>query len=153
MASVLCPRISAISISEAPDMARWLATVCRRSWNRKVPASPARSSATCQAYVRNLSYGEQRQLEIALALVDSPRRLLLDEPTEGLAPLLVREVQRAVADLKAQGLSILLVEQHVSLALQVAEYVHVLSRGRIVHSSAPEALWHNQEVQARYLGM
>ena len=103
--------------------------------------------------VRNLSYGEQRQLEIALALAGSPRQPLLDEPTEGLAPLLVREVQRAIADLKAQGLSILLVEQHVSLALQVADYVHVLSRSHLVHSSMPAALWHNQEMKARYLGM
>jgi branched-chain amino acid transport system ATP-binding protein len=100
-----------------------------------------------------LSGGEQQMLAIGRALMTNPDLLLMDEPTEGLAPLLVREVQRAIADLKAQGLSILLVEQHVSLALQVADYVHVLSRGRIVHSSVPEALWHNQEVKARYLGM
>ncbi len=92
-------------------------------------------------------------LAIGRALMTNPDLLLMDEPTEGLAPLLVREVQRAIADLKAQGLSILLVEQHVSLALQVADYVHVLSRGRIVHSSVPDVLWHNQEVKARYLGM
>ena len=100
-----------------------------------------------------LSGGEQQMLAIGRALMTNPDLLLMDEPTEGLAPLLVREVQRAIADLKAQGLSILLVEQHVALALQVADYVHVLSRGRIVHSSGPEALWHNQEVKARYLGM
>jgi branched-chain amino acid transport system ATP-binding protein len=62
-------------------------------------------------------------------------------------------VLRAITDLKAQGLSILLVEQHMALALQVADDVHVLSRGRIMHASAPEALWHNQEVKARYLDM
>jgi branched-chain amino acid transport system ATP-binding protein len=100
-----------------------------------------------------LSGGEQQMLAIGRALMTNPDLLLMDEPTEGLAPLLVREVQRAIADLKAQGLSILLVEQHVSLALQVADYLHVLSRGRMVHSSVPEALWHNQEVKARYLGM
>jgi branched-chain amino acid transport system ATP-binding protein len=100
-----------------------------------------------------LSGGEQQMLAIGRALMTNPDLLLMDEPTEGLAPLLVREVQRAIADLKAQGLSILLVEQHVSLALQVADYVHVLSRGRIVHSSVPDVLWHNQEVKARYLGM
>jgi branched-chain amino acid transport system ATP-binding protein len=100
-----------------------------------------------------LSGGEQQMLAIGRALMTNPDLLLMDEPTEGLAPLLVREVQRAIADLKAQGLAILLVEQHVSLALQVADYVHVLSRGRIVHASEPEALWHNQEVKARYLGM
>jgi branched-chain amino acid transport system ATP-binding protein len=100
-----------------------------------------------------LSGGEQQMLAIGRALMTNPDLLLMDEPTEGLAPLLVREVQRAIADLKAQGLSILLVEQHVPLALQVADYVHVLSRGRIVHSSVPDVLWHNQEVKTRYLGM
>jgi len=77
--------------------------------------------------------------------VTNPDLLLMDESTKGLTPLLMREVQRAraIADLKAQGLAI----------LQVADYVHVLSRGCIVHSSVPEVLWHNQEVRARYLGM
>src|SRR6266571_2815156 len=100
-----------------------------------------------------LSGGEQQMLAIGRALMTDPDLLLMDEPTEGLAPLLVREVGRVIAELKREGLSILLVEQNVSLALQVADYVHVLSQGRIVHSSAPAALWHNQEVKARYLGM
>jgi branched-chain amino acid transport system ATP-binding protein len=100
-----------------------------------------------------LSGGEQQMLAIGRALMTNPDLLLMDEPTEGLAPLLVREVGRAIASLKAQGLSLLLVEQNVSLALQVSDYVHVLSRGRIVHSSAPADLWHNQEVKARYLGV
>ena len=61
----------------------------------------------------------------------------MDEPTEGLAPLLVREVGRVIESLKAEGLSILLVEQNLPMALRVADHVHVLSRGRVVHSSAP----------------
>src|SRR6266849_4453935 len=69
-----------------------------------------------------LSGGEQQMLAIARALMSNPDLLLMDEPTEGLAPLLVREVERVISDLKAQGLSILLVEQHVALALQVADY-------------------------------
>ena len=100
-----------------------------------------------------LSGGEQQMLAIARALMTNPELLLMDEPTEGLAPLLVREVGRVVEDLKAQGLSILLVEQNLPLALKVADHVHVLSRGRIVHSAAPQALWANDEIKARYLGV
>jgi len=100
-----------------------------------------------------LSGGEQQMLAIGRALMGNPDLLLMDEPTEGLAPLLVREVGRVIADLKARGLSILLVEQNIPLALRVTDHVHVLSRGRIVHSCAPQALWANEEIKARYLGL
>jgi branched-chain amino acid transport system ATP-binding protein len=100
-----------------------------------------------------LSGGEQQMLAIARGLMTNPQLLLMDEPTEGLAPLLVREVGRVIENLKSQGLSILLVEQNLPLALQVCDQVHVLSRGRIVYSASPTALWENEEIKQRYLGL
>jgi branched-chain amino acid transport system ATP-binding protein len=100
-----------------------------------------------------LSGGEQQMLAIGRALMSNPELLLMDEPTEGLAPLLVREVGRVLGELKKAGLSILLVEQNLPLALSVADRVHVLSRGQIVHSGSPAGLMANEEVKSRYLGV
>jgi branched-chain amino acid transport system ATP-binding protein len=92
-------------------------------------------------------------LAIARALMTNPELLLMAEPTEGLAPLLAREVGRVIESLKAEGLSILLIEQNLPMALRVADHVHVLSRGRVVYSSSPDALWQNDEIKSRYLGL
>jgi branched-chain amino acid transport system ATP-binding protein len=100
-----------------------------------------------------LSGGEQQMLAIARALMTNPDLLLMDEPTEGLAPLLVREVGRVIKGLKAAGLSILLVEQNLPLALEIADDVHVMSRGRIVHSCPAAALARDEDVKKRYLGL
>jgi branched-chain amino acid transport system ATP-binding protein len=100
-----------------------------------------------------LSGGEQQMLAIARALVANPLLLLMDEPTEGLAPALVAEVAALIRRLKEEGMSILLVEQNAAFAVKVADFVHVMSKGRIVHSSEPAALWENQEVKTRFLGV
>ena len=100
-----------------------------------------------------LSGGEQQMLAIGRALMTDPDLLLMDEPTEGLAPLLVRDVGRVIAELKREGLSILLIEQNLPLALSVADGVHILSRGQIVHSSRPAELMANEEVKSRFLGV
>jgi branched-chain amino acid transport system ATP-binding protein len=100
-----------------------------------------------------LSGGEQQMLAIARALVANPVFLLMDEPTEGLAPALVAEVGALIQRLKGEGMSILLVEQNAAFAVKVADFVHVMSKGKIVHSSEPAALWANQEVKTRFLGV
>jgi len=79
--------------------------------------------------------------------------LLLDEPTEGLAPLLVAEIRKTINDLKGHGISILLVEQNLRLVLRLADWVYVMSKGVIVHESEPKALQENTEVKSRYLGV
>jgi len=100
-----------------------------------------------------LSGGEQQMLAIARALVANPVLLVMDEPTEGLAPALVAEVASLIRRLKNEGTSILLVEQNAAFAVKVADYVHVMSKGKIVHSSEPRALWENEEIKAQFLGV
>jgi branched-chain amino acid transport system ATP-binding protein len=102
---------------------------------------------------RALSGGEQQMLASARALVGNPEFLLLDEPTEGLAPLLVREFGRIIQQLKQEGLSMLLVEQNLPFALKLADYVYVMSKGRIIYESSPEVLAQNEDVKARHLGV
>lgn len=100
-----------------------------------------------------LSGGEQQMLVAGRALVANPELLLLDEPTEGLAPLMVRELGRVIATLKSSGTSILLVEQQLAFALRHADRVYIMSRGRIVHHCAPDELAADSDIKARYLGI
>jgi branched-chain amino acid transport system ATP-binding protein len=101
----------------------------------------------------DLSGGEQQMLAIARALVANPLLLIMDEPTEGLAPSLVAEVGRLIGQLRQEGMSVLLVEQSVAFAVQMSDYAHVMSQGAIVHSSEPAALWENEEIKSQYLGV
>lgn len=101
----------------------------------------------------NLSGGEQQMLAMARALVGNPQMLLLDEPSEGLAPLIVKEISEVIKDLAAQGMGILLIEQNFNMALSISHQVLVMSRGQIVHKSDPQDLAENQVIKTRYLGM
>ncbi len=100
-----------------------------------------------------LSGGEQQMLAIARAMMGNPKLFLMDEPTEGLAPTLVRSVSNIIFRLKEGGFSILLVEQNMPFALKVADFIHVLSRGRVVYSSSPQEFLKNEEIKRHFLGI
>ena len=99
-----------------------------------------------------LSGGEQQMLAIGRAMMLKPRLLLLDEPSLGLAPLIVREIFRIVTGMRELGVSILLVEQNARAALETADYGYVLETGEIVHSGSAADLMHDPKVTASYLG-
>lgn len=100
-----------------------------------------------------LSGGEQQMLCIARALLTNPDLLLMDEPSEGLAPIVVGQVAEIVAGVKKGGISILLVEQNVALALEVSDDVYVLSKGEIAVHSRAEVFFADEEAKIRYLGV
>jgi len=100
-----------------------------------------------------LSGGEQQMLAIGRALMTNPSLLLLDEPSEGLAPKLVLDLAHVLLQLKERGLSVLMVEQNLPLALRLADYVYVMSKGTVVFEGSPEALRRAEEVRLRYLGV
>jgi branched-chain amino acid transport system ATP-binding protein len=99
-----------------------------------------------------LSGGEQQMLAMGRALMAQPRLLLLDEPSMGLAPILVEELFRIVTEINEQGVSILLVEQNAAMALSVASRAYVLETGRIVLSGASQEVLQNPEMRKAYLG-
>lgn len=101
----------------------------------------------------SLSGGEQQMLTIARALVGGADLLLLDEPTEGLAPLIVEDVLRAVRDLNETGITVLLVEQNVHVALDIADRIYIIDQGQIVYEGASTALADERDVLDRYVGV
>jgi branched-chain amino acid transport system ATP-binding protein len=104
-------------------------------------------------YGNQLSGGEQQMLAIGRALLTNPRLLILDEATEGLAPLIRQEIYRSIGQLKADGLSILVIDKDVRALCRVAERHYVLEKGRVVWSGSSAELGANRELQGRYLGV
>lgn len=101
----------------------------------------------------NLSGGEQQMLAVGRALVGNPRLVILDEPTEGLSPLLVKELHGVLEMVKARGSTILLIEQRLKFALELADKVFVLNKGEVVFDSTPSELAAADNVRHRYLGV
>jgi branched-chain amino acid transport system ATP-binding protein len=104
-------------------------------------------------YGGQLSGGEQQMAAIGRALMANPVLLLMDEPSEGLAPLIVRELERTLGRLKETGLGIVLVEQNLPLALAVADTAYVISKGRVVFDGDPTIIRTDDEVRTTYLGI
>ena len=100
-----------------------------------------------------LSGGEQQMLAIARALIADPDLLLLDEPTEGLAPFVVREIEDIIQELNDDGITVLLVEQNIPVALDVADHAYILAQGEIVHSGPAAAVRDDEDLLDRHLGV
>jgi branched-chain amino acid transport system ATP-binding protein len=105
----------------------------------------------CRQMGGHLSGGEQQMLSVARTLMGNPRLILVDEPTEGLAPLLVKGVMKMLADIQRSGVTILLVEQNLKAAIEVASRFYIMSKGKIVFEGDRKALEESEEVRRRYL--
>jgi len=128
--------------------------VDRHGWNLgRVYALFPRLQERRNQRAKTLSGGEQQMLAIGRALMTNPDCLIMDEPSEGLAPVIIQGVWEAIRKLKEEGLSILLVEQNAHLALKLVDYVHVMSKGQVVYSARPEELRANEQIKASYLGI
>jgi branched-chain amino acid transport system ATP-binding protein len=100
-----------------------------------------------------LSGGEQQMLAIGRALTADPELLLLDEPTEGLAPYIVRQIEDIIGDLNDQGITILLVEQNIPVALDVSDYTYILEKGHIVHEGPTDEVRNNDDILDKHIGV
>ena len=126
----------------------------RHGWNlERVYALFPRLQERRLQRAKTLSGGEQQMLAIGRGLMTNPDCLIMDEPSEGLAPIIIQGLWEAIGKLKKEGLSILLVEQNASLALKLVDYVHVMSKGQVVYSGRPEELRAADDVKSAFLGI
>jgi branched-chain amino acid transport system ATP-binding protein len=103
-------------------------------------------------YAWTLSGGEMQMVAVARGMMAKPKLLLLDEPSLGLAPMIVQQVFRIITEIRSRGATVLLVEQNANMALSVADRGYVLEAGTLLLSGKPEELWDNDHVRAAYLG-
>ena len=143
-----------LTVAENLTLGAWLVTNPAEATRRRdrVLSRFPRLSERAGQFAGSLSGGEQQMLALGRALMGAPKLLLLDEPSMGLAPILVDEIFTIIADLKAEGTTILLVEQNASAALEVSDHAYVLETGRIVLEGPAAEVAHNPKVIAAYLG-
>jgi branched-chain amino acid transport system ATP-binding protein len=123
-------------------------------WNlEKVMMEFPRLAERIKQFGGTLSGGEQQMLAIGRALMANPDIILMDEPSEGLAPVVVRHIGEIMRNIREQGHSILLVEQNFKLAMTVADFVYIISTGRIVYQGLPQELEKQKEILNRHLGI
>ena len=123
-------------------------------WNlEKVLTEFPRLAERLKQFGGTLSGGEQQMLAIGRALMANPDIILMDEPSEGLAPVVVRHIGEIMRNIREQGHSILLVEQNFKLAMTVADFVYIISSGRIVYQGLPPELGRQKEILNRHLGI
>jgi branched-chain amino acid transport system ATP-binding protein len=143
-----------LSVRENLTVAQQRESTTENPWNvERIYALFPRLRERHAQYAGTLSGGEQQMLAIGRALMGNPRVLLLDEPSEGLAPLIVAEVGRTIKRLKEEGQSIVLVEQNIQLALDVADQAVILNTGRCVFSGTAGEILNNEELIAQNLGV
>jgi branched-chain amino acid transport system ATP-binding protein len=136
----------AIAAKQAPDG--------RRDWTlQRVYESFPLLAPLRTRMAGKLSGGEQQMLAIARALMGNPRVLLLDEPSEGLAPVIVQQIAARIKELRKIGMTILLAEQNMHFCLHIATHVAVIDKGKIVYCDTAEALRKNEEIKRRYLSV
>ena len=143
-----------LTVRENLNVAQQRENTTGRPWtvNRIYEMFPALRERHAQL-AGTLSGGEQQMLAIGRALMGNPRVLLLDEPSEGLAPLIVAEVGRAIRRLKQEGQSIVLVEQNIQLALDVADQAVILNTGRCVFAGSASDVLNDEQLVAQNLGI
>ena len=147
----LFPQMSVVDNLEIGAYTRRKAQDVRQDLERVYELFPVLAER-CRQRAGMLSGGQQQMLAIGRALMSRPRFLLLDEPTLGLAPLIVRQIFGTLQDLNRDGITILLIEQNAHQALKLSEYAYILENGRIVLEGPSELLRNDQTVQRSYLG-
>jgi len=143
-----------LTVQENLELATRLPPVGARQWtmNRVLEFFP-RLGERLQNGGNQLSGGEQQMLAIARALLMNPRLMVLDEPTEGLAPIIIKQIHDKLMELKNDGMTMILVEQNFGFATSLADHVCIIGRGKIAWAGKPEDIRTNRELQAQWLGV